>query len=120
MFSESVDFDFISEIIKIFVISAVVYSFLQVQTGGCPDLTQDMLPEDLITSTPAISKHKIQSYLCAIEEGSFFGVGKHKDGSDLGKLKNVFVRIFSLDFQCSFRKKDIQISYYSTSLSLIG
>nr|XP_045619156.1 PAS domain-containing serine/threonine-protein kinase-like isoform X2 [Procambarus clarkii]XP_045619157.1 PAS domain-containing serine/threonine-protein kinase-like isoform X2 [Procambarus clarkii]XP_045619158.1 PAS domain-containing serine/threonine-protein kinase-like isoform X2 [Procambarus clarkii] len=54
-------------------------SFPKVQSGGCPNL----LPEDVVTSTPAIERKKTQSRMDSIEEGSFFGVGKHKDGSDL-------------------------------------
>ncbi|KAG7157844.1 PAS domain-containing serine/threonine-protein kinase-like [Homarus americanus] len=60
-------------------------SLAKIQSGGCPDLTQEMLSEDIVTSTPALdrNKHQTQSHVPTIEEGSFFGVGKHKDGSDL-------------------------------------
>ncbi|KAK8751737.1 hypothetical protein OTU49_010021, partial [Cherax quadricarinatus] len=55
----------------------------QVQSGGCPGMTREMLPEDVITSTPAVEQNKTRGHLHSVEEGSFFGVGKHKDGSDL-------------------------------------
>lgn len=58
-------------------------SRLKAQNGLCPDLTQEVLPKDMITSTPASERNRNQDFMHTIEEGSFFGVGKHKDGSDL-------------------------------------
>ncbi|XP_037803851.1 PAS domain-containing serine/threonine-protein kinase-like isoform X3 [Penaeus monodon] len=58
-------------------------SLPKVQIEVCPDLPQDILPEDMVTSTPAVGRTRGHSQVHTIEEGSFFGVGKHKDGSDL-------------------------------------
>ncbi|XP_063601906.1 PAS domain-containing serine/threonine-protein kinase-like [Penaeus indicus] len=58
-------------------------SLPKVQIEVCPDLPQDILPEDMVTSTPAVGRMRGHSQVHTIEEGSFFGVGKHKDGSDL-------------------------------------
>lgn len=62
-----------------------------------------MLPEDMVTSTPAVGRTRGHSQVHTIEEGSFFGVGKHKDGSDLGLYFSCFFFfLFSFLFHHSF------------------
>ncbi|CAL4128945.1 unnamed protein product, partial [Meganyctiphanes norvegica] len=57
----------------------------KIQLEGYGDFPRDLGTEDLVTSTPAVGRIRPQEnhFAQEIEEGSFFGVGKHKDGTDL-------------------------------------
>ncbi|XP_068245672.1 PAS domain-containing serine/threonine-protein kinase isoform X2 [Palaemon carinicauda] len=64
-------------------VTTPVKSLPKVQSEGCRDISETASSSDMITSTPAVCRNNTDEDVSAIEEGSFFGIGKHKDGSDL-------------------------------------
>ncbi|XP_066957509.1 PAS domain-containing serine/threonine-protein kinase isoform X2 [Macrobrachium rosenbergii] len=64
-------------------ITTPVTGLPKLQSEASRDISECVSSSDMVTSTPALHRNNTEEDLSAIEEGSFFGIGKHKDGSDL-------------------------------------